>query len=325
MTDLASALTLGGWGDCGRMGRAIDKKKLPIDKLLQWAYLDELPKRILNSQGEAWDRLSRYGSLGGIDIDETVSMPQRYAYVGEPHRDALAIEHAVNSLGSSTLDWKGDFELIAWDLAALVRINELEAPQRRRFIDGSSGWTDGQIEKTKLVQHRLGAGARVIADDARDVLMVATTNVTALVHMHAINRTVPFFNDEQPRPSMIPADRGRGAKLVGECKAKNLYETGSFCPLSWWPSPLQVVLDRAEYLLWYRALTRLHDELDLEEHQAQKPEENPAPWIKAPIPRRTHRQVATFKRKSEYDVQRPRAGLPPKKPRNSKVRNIPID
>lgn len=309
----------------GRVESVAFKREVEIEKLLQWAYLDELPKRLLNAQGDAktWDRLAQYGSLGGIDVDETVSAPQRYAYVGEPHRDALAIEGAVNQLGATTVDWGEDFELIAWDLAALLSINVLQRPQRRRFADGSSSRT--AIEQTELVQYRKGAGARLVADDARDVIAIASTNVTALVHMHAINRSRPFFNNETPKPSMIAADRGRGAKLIGECKGKNLYETGSFCPLSWWPSPLQVALDRAEYLLWHRALTTLADQLVLAEHEAQKPDASPAPWIKPEISRRTFRQAQTRTRKSQYDVQRPRAGSPPKKPKHSKVRSVPFD
>jgi hypothetical protein len=310
---------------------ASHKKKVEIEQLLQWAYLDELSKRHISSAEGVWDAVREYGQRGGVDVGHGAA--QRYPHFGVPHEDAEAIERSVNELGSVSVDWDADYDLIAWDLAALVKINEIAQPQRSRFADGSSGRGISQLEKAPIVDFSYvregkllrGVRASPIRDDARDVISVSTINVAALVHRHAIKRSRPFFNEDRPRPFMVPAERGRGAKLIGECRGKNLYTIGSYSPLHWSPSPLRIMLDRAEYLIWWYALTTLAKQLSLNDHEALKPDANPAPWIEGARARRIFRQrmipITYFPREREL----PRAGAPTKKPRNSEVRRVKFD
>jgi hypothetical protein len=307
------------------------KKKVEIEKLLQWAYLDELPKRQISSAEGVWDAVREYGQRGGIDVGHGAA--QRYPHFGLPHRDAEEIERQVAQLGSLTVDWDSDFDLIAWDLAGLVSINELAAPRRPRFADGGSGRDAKQLDKASLADFTYvsegkfmrGVRASPIRDDARDVIAVNSINVAALVHLHAIRRTRPFFSSDQVWPAKIPAERGGAAKIVGECRGKNVYTMGSYCPLQWSPSPIRVLFDRAEYLIWWYALTTLAKRLELSEHQALKPAANPAPWIEPEIAHRTFRQRSIPIRYFPREPERPRAGPPPEKPRNSKVRIVDFD
>jgi hypothetical protein len=80
------------------------------------------------------------------------------------------------------------------------------------------------------------------------------------------------------RPIPTLAERGSHAKIIGICKGKNSYTSGSFCPLRWSPSPVAILLARANYFAWHLALRRLADELDLAEHVALPPMAPPCPW-----------------------------------------------
>jgi hypothetical protein len=53
------------------------KQAHDIEFLLQWAFLHELPKRKISSAEGIWDRLSQYGSLGGINPDPGHGAAQR--------------------------------------------------------------------------------------------------------------------------------------------------------------------------------------------------------------------------------------------------------
>jgi hypothetical protein len=97
------------------------KTSVDIEKLLQWAYLDELPKRQILSTEGVWDRLQQYGSLGGINPDPGGSgNAQRYAQFGLPHPDAEEIERAVGALGQASIE--DNYDVIVGELAALVTV-----------------------------------------------------------------------------------------------------------------------------------------------------------------------------------------------------------
>jgi hypothetical protein len=81
--------------------------------------------------------------------------------------------------------------------------------------------------------------------------MVNTINLSALVTRHAIKGSRPDWWDEQPVAQRTPAKNGGNAAIIGECKGKNVYTTGSYCPLQWSPSPASVIASRAEYALWH--------------------------------------------------------------------------
>lgn len=153
-----------------------DKKSVEIEKLLQWAYLNELPKRTLSSAEGIWDRLAQYGSLGGVNPDPGGSgNAQRYAQFGLPHRDAELIEVAVGRLGRAPFDWNRDFDRVADELSALVTVNDvrrgLRTPPKDQFraIIGAG-------------DYGRGTSSRVRRHAPRDVLMMNTVNKTEVGH-----------------------------------------------------------------------------------------------------------------------------------------------
>lgn len=115
--------------------------------------------------------------------------------------------------------------------------------------------------------------------NARDVMLVGTYHVGALVQTHAIQKNRPDWTEEIPRAQRVRAESGRDRpKIVGECKGKDIYTTGSYCPLTWDPSATDIALKRCRYAAWHRGLTLLTETLDLDEHQALPPAAPAHPW-----------------------------------------------
>lgn len=294
------------------------KKTVEIEKLLQWAYLDELSKRKISSAEGIWDRLAQYGSLGGVNPDPGHGAAQRYPHFGLPHRDAELIEIAVGQLGRMAFDWRANFRLVANDLAALVAVNDV----RMGFHSQSDRPTNAKIS---VSEDGRGVSARVDRQVQRDVLLINTVNVAALVVTHAIKATRPDWRTEQMRPVPTLAERSNLAKIIGKCKGKNLYTTGSYCPLRWAPSPIEVVLARADYLLWHQALRALAGTLRLTEHHALPPAAPATPWIETPPPTRVFRsQAIGTSRPLPLKPQRGRAGALLKKSRKNKETSAPL-
>lgn len=103
-------------GPSAALGRLMGtKRKLDIEKLLQWTYRDELPKKIAG--GREW--LGAFGTLGTL-IDAGNGEPGFPAALGEPHPDALVLDYKVRSLPDIKIDWRAS---------------------RKRLMNGLARWT----------------------------------------------------------------------------------------------------------------------------------------------------------------------------------------
>jgi hypothetical protein len=284
------------------------KTSVDIEKLLQWAYLEELPKREISWAEGIWSRLEQYGSLGGINPDPGGSgNAQCYAQFGLPHKDAEKIELAVGALGSASIE--DDYDVIVAELAALVTVNDFRSrkatpPKLRTTV---AGYLDKDF---------------IPPPAPRDVLILRSINMTVLVTHHAVMRTRPDWTSADPKPFPTPALHGRGNKIVGECRGKNHYTTGSYSPLRWLPSPIDVVLGRADYHLWPAGLVKLSQTLTLDDHQALPPAASPAPWLLPDPSRRVFSYAVPREPLLPLKPQRPRAGRPAQNGKNSKVRDL---
>jgi hypothetical protein len=247
---------------------------LDVELLVRWAWLDELSKRQSSAAEGIWDRIQDYANHGGIDSGRGAA--QRYAHFGLPDDDAILIEKAVSALPPTVIDWDAHFEEIAGDLAGLISVNDL-APRDVDRQTTKAGW--GAAGKRALKAFFGEKGALPLRDRPRDVLMVAGIKTGALIVMHAVKGTRPDWGKEPTRPEMIPATRGSGPMIIGERGGRNLYTIGSHCPLTWWPSPMSIILSRADYYAWYHGLVRLSETLNLEKFQALAPKAASMPWI----------------------------------------------
>jgi hypothetical protein len=95
------------------------KTRIDVEKLLHWAYRDELPKRELDA-GSGGGGFNTLAELGTIIDDQPYARPQRYAGFGKPHPDALLLDWLVNGLEDVTLQWPAGQNVLAGHLVRYV-------------------------------------------------------------------------------------------------------------------------------------------------------------------------------------------------------------
>jgi hypothetical protein len=220
------------------------KRAIDIEQLLVWAFVEELPKRNLSSAEANWDNISRFGGMGGVAIGES-NTPQRYAAVSAPHPDAVIIGHQVDGLAE--------------------------------LMGGSNGMVSIDYRGSRPMLFGDMAGPPGLP------LQLRPFNVVALVKSMAVLRKRPVWYVGKVRLTRSIAANGRGL-FIGQMLRKGRYSTGSFCPIGYSPSLLQIAEARAEYLLWHRALVELRSALadSLLAHAPQFPEAPQTPWIEDP-------------------------------------------
>lgn len=254
----------------------VGKTEIDIETLLHWAYRDELSKRQTSSAEGIWDRIQEDGQRGGVDKGHGAA--QRYSHFGLPDPDAERIEQAVAGLEDLVIDWAKSFDAIASELSGLITVNDVTKrstePKATKAGWGKSG--------AKAVKAFFGEEPRQAHDRPRDVLMVASLKPSALVTMHAIKGNRPDWIEEAPLPKPTPAEKGTNAKIFGECRGKNLYSYGAYCPLRWTPPPLSIVTSRADYVAWHDGLVQLAETLQLEKFAPLRPKASRTPWLEEP-------------------------------------------
>jgi len=248
------------------------KQGIDIEQLVRWTFREELSKRVTSSAEGVWAQLTDWQLLGAA-VDLGTRGPQRYDH-GVPHRDALVIEKAVAQLPDAVIDWEAEALSVLDELLALVdprKENNAPAATPERLRDTTTvGWTARSGRKITL---QLGR--------PRQVILVRSLRTSALVTMHGNAGTRPGGHSEMPRPQPVPSDRGPNHKLVGECKGRNWYSTGSYCPLRWEPCPITIAEARADYLAWWRGLDQLARSLagQLEKFHPLRPGTSEMPWL----------------------------------------------
>jgi hypothetical protein len=238
-----------------------------IELLLHWAYRDELSKRATSSAEGVWQHVREIGQLGGIEISS--SGPQRYD-LGTPHPDALRLEQAVALLPDAPLDWRELATDVLGDLLALVD------PGSKKNEPVSLG--SALPHTLARWRTRNGRSISVTLEPPRQVILVRSLRTAALVTRHAVMETRPDWIVEVPKPHHVRSNKGPHPAIVGECKGRNYYSTGSYCPITWEPSVISIAEARADYLAWWRGLQQLTTNLRLERFRSTGPAAPEMPW-----------------------------------------------
>jgi hypothetical protein len=257
------------------------RTEIDIELLLTWAYRDELSKRSVSAAEGIWDRIQENQHHGGIDHGHGAA--QRYAHFGLPDPDAERIERAVSNLEELVIDWEQSFDTIAAELSGLISVNDV-SPNYARKREAKVRWGEAGSKALKVF---FGEGnERQAHDRPRDILMVGGIKTGVLVTMHAIKGTRPDWQEDDVRPGMVPHSLRESLPTVhGNCEGKNRYSAGSYCPLKWSPSPLNVVTSRADYAAWHQGLCTLASTLQLAKFIALPPKAPATPWIENDEPK----------------------------------------
>jgi hypothetical protein len=239
-------------------------KRGPIDKLLQWALNDELPKGAHTMQNVV--RIIERAALAdkGSDIKFirpalTVQLSKMTGYYlgGEPHPDAL---------------------IVAKTLHRFSRRVSLSDKWARRLL--------GHL--VALDSSAVNAARGVRPDVAALMINCAILKRPPILRLEHPRPCQTFRGGDQRRPSVLRLDiDGRliDADVVHWKYGNARWYGEPRSPLSWDnPSIECVAKERAEYSLWWHALMLLQSQLvgKLKEHEATPLTISPAPWDEPP-------------------------------------------
>lgn len=227
------------------MGFARAKQRIDTEKLLQWTFRDELPKR----GRERSELICTLGQLidFGPPVDCSFSIEPGFpAAMGETHPDALLIEAAVLSLEHASIDWPS------------TRVSAIGA------VGGLLTDTDPALAKLTIGLPGLVAMHAKMGTRPQWDLWPAPEPV----------------KNKNGKPLVHGLD-GKPAKASGSASGVPWYPTGARSPLSWWPAPREAAFVRIEYSIWWQALDTLADHLanGLESYDPLPPAAHPSPWM----------------------------------------------
>src|SRR5581483_1955490 len=227
------------------------KKRMTIEKLLQWAIREELPKG-KSAAASLWDAITRYAETGGVRVD--TGSPSGIGLVpGTPHPDAEIVAGAIRALNSrAAFDAEGCAALLCdyafADAEAIAAVagtpfNPQALIVRCAALGGGMEWDIGQPQPCR----------------------------------------VTYPSNSKPIIFGLTADGGLEELRLGRNDRWYPLEREPRAHLHWSdPSFGQLLEARAEYAVWHGALLQLVELLaaaDLREHAALPPASPAAPWL----------------------------------------------
>lgn len=236
------------------------KKRIDIEKLLQWALCEELPK------GQAvaaspWDVITQYCALGtriqtgGYQGDGLGFVP------GAPHEDALTVAAAVKSLATlARFDSVEQIEPLFGDMLGIAG-DGVACILASRFDQRSLVISNATLRKRPSWRFELPTPYQMFAP-------VTGGRPRALV----------YGIDAEGDVVEVKQNRGRAAKRDGVYS----WSMSPRSPLQWLdPSPLHVAEARGEYVSWHAGLCALAADLAdrLVEFAPMPPAAPLLPWI----------------------------------------------
>ena len=230
----------------------IDRRKaVEIEKLLQWAYRDELPKRS-DTAAIGISPMFRLADLG-TRVDDWSVDPGFPAALGAPHPDALLIDAAVNRLPELGLDWNRSRSHVIPDLLHWVG-------------------PDDPILSAMTFQPAglLALHARMAMRPVWDLGPVQVLRV-----MGKNGKPVVQYLDDF------------GELVDGRTSGRH-YGPGARCPLRLDPPAHEIAYARAEYLVWRDALEQVRQRLcawNLHDHRPLPPLAAAEPWFRDTEPK----------------------------------------
>jgi hypothetical protein len=220
---------------------------IDIEKLLQWALREELPKGRPVS-ASPWDIISNFGALG-TRVD-TGGYRDGLGFVfGEPDADAQAIAEAIRAL-------PGETRLSAEECCALLGPYVALDPLAVKAA------ADASFNMTALVIRCAILGTRMEWDIG-------------------LPQPSPTLRRARQRWAVAFAVDGYGALYEVKANGRGNYPDGASTYLSWHePTVGQLLEARAEYAVWHRALIILVEALDgaLAAFRPELPAARAEPW-----------------------------------------------
>lgn len=218
------------------------KQLLDVERLLHWAYRDELPKHELGGL-TGWEQRILLGTSVDRGHPDSTFPPA----LGAPHPDALRIDHAVRQIGDQLLDWNVSRSIL---LHGLERVASSDDIGLKRLTFQTSAL---------IIQH-----ARMGNRPVWDMGPIRVSRVNG-----GNGKPVVQYLDDDDQ------------LVEGRTKGRH-YGRFARCPLRYEPTPQEIVFARAEYLMWRLGLDHVADTIcawNLSDYRPTRPQAPHAPWI----------------------------------------------
>jgi hypothetical protein len=234
------------------------KTPIDIEKLLQWAIRDELPKG-RRVEANAWDIVAQYAALG-TRVD--VSRHGGFGLVpGDPDDDALAVAAAIKRLdraatirdADDAMVLFGDIAPIAGDAVRLVMETTYDLRALVISFAARGVRPDWQFDHPQPFQR-----------------FAPSSSGRARALVYGLDASGDLIE--------VRRNSGRALKRDGEYPP----QFSPRSPLDWLnPSPIEIAESRAEYFLWHAALVTLADDLvgKLDSYDPRPPSLPVLPWL----------------------------------------------
>lgn len=216
------------------------KTKIDVEKLLQWALRDELPKGQAIS-ASPWDMITRFCALG-VRVDTSGHGDGLGFLGGEPHPDALIVADAIRALDTGVRVGKTIDDTLALfgDFAGIAR-------EAARAILGST------FDQRSIVMSCAAMGTRPKwqFEHPAPFQMFAPA-------LNGAPRAIVYGIDDAG--DLVEVRRNRGRKAMREPYDLKMLPRS---PINWHdPSPMHIGECRAEWIAWHHALAALARDLD---------------------------------------------------------------
>ncbi|WP_315728795.1 hypothetical protein [Bradyrhizobium sp. SZCCHNS2015] len=242
--------------------------KRDIEKLVQWAMREELPKGRPVS-ASPWDLVAQVARLG-VRV-QTSGPVDGFGFVpGSPHEDALVISEAIDDLpGDVPFEHRADVEVLFGEWLPISG-DAVDVIMRSTFD-----------QRSLLISHAVQGTRPKWAFEQPVPYQIKTPFRDANGSLRERPRVVGF-DDAGDLVDLAP---NRGRKAMREGLYSLYLEPRS--PLVWGdPSPIHIAECRAEYLAYHLALCSLAERLagKLADFDPLPPAIRPLPWITGQTP-----------------------------------------
>lgn len=236
---------------------------MDIEDALTWAMVEELPKRREDDGHGAMGFKSISPMFAGADLGVRVENfnrePGMPLALGDVHPDAILIEQAVHALIEHESHDYGAGLGAAAGLDRLPGVDEAEAFRR----------AGSQMRLLVVVCAKLRR--RPVLDDGG---VTAGPKLLGNGKPAVVREEVQFQNTVAGKQIALTVDAPTHPLRAGN------YRDGANCPVQYDPTPQSIVLERAEYAVWHRALEILAEALcgKLESIAVLPPSAAARPW-----------------------------------------------
>lgn len=252
------------------------KKPISIEKLLVWTYRDELPKEQVGTLflrpdtfAGSWGAITKTGLLGTEvqepDIRNRYGLVPDFTAQASPHEDAVKVYQAVRRLGDLHLDLPAD-----WN--PLVDLGDFGVDGAAAIVRGLAALSVTDIN-----------GRRHLRDVHGPVHLVERAAIMGPPDWHFPKPVRKLVSHSNGKPRWFIKEKtatGHVYEAEGFDTSARRPKIGAYQKPYLDPDPIDAVVARGQYQIWYTALGLIVDDLAdrLELWDVGPSAQSPYPW-----------------------------------------------